>query len=85
MEAPHEPLEDATRQDPCRKVYAVGRWDAVGCDQRNRDIDVAPKRARTATSEVVEWDGQDCTNQEEPDEWIIAEERSVSQTIVIVI
>jgi hypothetical protein len=74
VEAPHEPLEDETRQDPRRKVYAVGRWDAVGRDQRNRDIDVAPKRARTATGEVVEGDGQDCTNQEEPHEWIIAEE-----------
>ena len=72
VEASHEPLEDETRQDPRREVYAVGRWDAVGRDQRNRDIDVAPKRARTATSEVVKGDGQDCTNQEEPDEWIIA-------------
>ena len=72
VEASHEPLEDETRQDPRRKVYAVGRWDAVGRDQRNRDVDVAPKRARTATGEVVEGDGQDRTNQEEPDEWIIA-------------
>jgi hypothetical protein len=68
VEAPHEPLEDATRQDPRRKVYAVGRRDAVGRNQRNRDIDIAPKRARTATGEVVEGDRQDCTNQEEPDE-----------------
>jgi hypothetical protein len=57
VETPHEPLEDETRQDPRRKVYAVERWDAVGRYQRNRDIDVAPKRARTATSEIVEGDG----------------------------
>jgi hypothetical protein len=72
VEAPHKPLEDETRQGPRRKVYAVGRWDAGGCDQRNREIDVAPKRARTATGEVVEGDGQECTNQEEPYKRIIA-------------
>lgn len=83
VEAPHEPLEDETRQDPRRKVYAVGRWDAVGRDQRNWDIDVAPKRARTATGEVVEGDGQDCANQEEPDEWIIADE--VRQSVVVIV
>jgi len=57
VEAPHEPLEDETGDDPRRKVDTVSRWDAVGCDQCNGDVDVAPKRTRTATGEVVEWDG----------------------------
>jgi hypothetical protein len=85
VEAPHEPLEDATRNDPRRKVYAVGRWDAVGRDQRNRDIDVAPKRARAATGEVVEGDGQDCTDQEEPDEWVIAKEVRQSVDVIVIL
>lgn len=74
VEAPHEPLEDETGDEPRRKADTVGRWDAAGCDQCNGDIDVAPERARTTTGEVVERDGQDCTDQEEPDEWVIAEE-----------
>jgi hypothetical protein len=57
VEAPHEPLKDATGYDPRRKVYAVRRWDAAGRDQRNWDINVAPERARTATSEEVKGDG----------------------------
>lgn len=83
VEASHEPLEDETRQGPRRKVYAVDRWDEVGPDQRNRDIDVAPNRARTATGEVVEGDGQDRTNQEEPDEWIIAGE--VRRSVIVIV
>jgi len=57
VEAPHEPLEDETGDEPRRKADAVGRWDTAGCDQRNGNVDVAPERARTATGEVVERDG----------------------------
>lgn len=83
VETPHEPLEDGTRQGPRYKVYAVDRWDAARRDQRNRDIHVAPKRARATTSEVVEGDGQEYTNQEEPDEWIIA--KAVRQSVIAII
>jgi len=84
VEAPHEPLKDETRENPRRNVYTIDRWNVVRRDQCNWYIDVAPKRMRTATGEVVEGDGQDCANQEEPDEWIIAE-KACQSVIVIVI
>jgi len=56
VEAPHEPLESETDQDPRREVDAIGRWDTVGGDQCNGDIDVVPERAGVATGEVVERD-----------------------------
>ena len=78
--APHEPLEYAAGQDPRRKVYAINGWDVVSCGQCDGDIDVAPKRARTATGKEVEGDGCECTNQEEPNEWVITGEIRQSVT-----
>ena len=72
--APHEPLEDATSNDPPRKVNTINGWGVVSCGQRHGDIDVAPERARAATGEEVEGDGRECSDQEEPDERVIAEE-----------
>ena len=42
MEASHEPLEEATNKDPRSVVHAIDGWNAVGCSQCDRDVDVAP-------------------------------------------
>jgi len=42
VEAPHEPLEDATDEDPRQNIWSINGRDAVRCDQCNGDVDVAP-------------------------------------------
>jgi len=56
VEAPHEPLEGETNQDPQCEVDAIGRWDTVSGNQCNRDVDVAPEQAGVAMGKVVERD-----------------------------
>lgn len=64
----HEPLEDKADEDP-RGVVDSGCWgERPNACEKDRNVDVPPVGEGEATSKIIEWNRQDSTNEEEPEQ-----------------
>ena len=71
MVATHEPLEDEADQQKRRIIDTGRRRHRSDSGKEYGNVDITPVGQREPAGEVVEWDGKDGANEEEPQDWVI--------------
>ena len=67
----HEPLEDKADHNPGGVVNSgCGRHRTDACEEHG-DVDIPPVGEWEATGKIVERDGKDCADEEEPEQWTV--------------
>lgn len=65
VETAHVVLEDRTEREPGRVVDARRRRETTDTSKHDRNVDVSPQREGVTSGEDVEWDGEQCADEEE--------------------
>ena len=68
VEAAHEPLEEGANHEPRGEVDSGGRWHDTGRGEEKRHVDVAPDTAGIPSSQEVEGNGRDGSDDKEPED-----------------